>query len=78
MPDKKLRNEDVGFQIVKRLRDIEDTIQQLQSQEYPTVIVKTTTGDPTSPLANGVMVINTVDNNVQMWADGAFRTLATW
>jgi hypothetical protein len=78
MSDKKLRNEDVGFQIVKRLRDMESTIQQLQSQEYPTVIVKTTTGDPTSPLANGVMVINTVNNNVKMWADGAFRTLATW
>jgi hypothetical protein len=57
---------------------MESTIQQLQSQEYPTVIVKTTTGDPTSPLANGVMVINTVNNNVKMWADGAFRTLATW
>ena len=37
---------------------------------------KTTTGDPTG--IEGLLVINTFDNVVRMYADGAWRTLASW
>ena len=39
--------------------------------------VKTDTGDPATP-AEGQMIVNTSDNNVQVYADGAWRTLASW
>ena len=37
---------------------------------------KTTTGDPTG--AEGMIYWNTVDNVIKMYADGAWRTLASW
>jgi len=37
---------------------------------------KTTTGDPTPN--EGLIYWNTVDNKIQMYADGAWRTLASW
>ena len=39
--------------------------------------VKTTTGDPASPVA-GQIYVNTYDNKVRVYADGAWRDLATW
>ncbi|REK35574.1 MAG: hypothetical protein DWQ20_06005 [Actinobacteria bacterium] len=39
--------------------------------------VKTTTGDPSSP-NDGWMYVNTADNAVRVYADGAWRDLATW
>ncbi len=39
--------------------------------------VKTTTGDPASP-ATGDTYVNTFDNKVRTYADGAWRDLATW
>jgi hypothetical protein len=39
------------------------------------VITKTDTGDPTG--VEGMIVINTFDNNVKIYADAAFRTLAS-
>lgn len=38
--------------------------------------VKTTTGDPAG--VEGLVVINTFDKSVKIYAGGAFRTLATW
>jgi hypothetical protein len=38
--------------------------------------VKTTTGDPSGN--DGLIYWNTVDNKIQMYADGAWRTLASW
>ena len=43
----------------------------------PGVYLKTTTGDP-SEYFEGMLVINTVDNTLKMYADGGFRQLATW
>lgn len=40
-------------------------------------IIKTTTGDP-SQVHEGLMVINTNDRNVKIYAGGAWRTLTTW
>jgi hypothetical protein len=39
--------------------------------------VKTTTGDPASPV-EGQIYVNTSDNKVRVYADGAWRDLATW
>jgi len=43
----------------------------------PAISVKTTTGNPTDTV-QGMMVINTFDNTLRMYADGGWRTLATW
>ncbi len=39
--------------------------------------VKSTTGDPASPV-EGQIYVNTYDNRVSVYADGAWRDLATW
>ena len=42
-------------------------------------ITKTDTGDPAAGISyEGLMCINTFDNNVKIYADGAWRSLATW
>jgi len=41
-----------------------------------TVLTKTDTGDPTG--AEGLFCINTNDNNFKVYAEGAWRSLATW
>lgn len=38
--------------------------------------IKATTGDPTG--AEGLLTINTYDNAIKIYADGAWRTLASW
>lgn len=39
--------------------------------------IKITTGDPTTRI-EGVLEINKADNKVKIYADGAWRQLATW
>lgn len=39
--------------------------------------VKTTTGNPSSP-SEGQIYVNTFDNAVRVFADAAWRDLATW
>jgi hypothetical protein len=39
--------------------------------------VKTSTGNPGGP-SNGMIVINTVDRNIKIYADTAWRTLVSW
>ena len=43
----------------------------------PGVYYKTDTGDPANAY-EGLMCLNTQDNNIKMYADGGWRTLATW
>lgn len=43
----------------------------------PGVLYKTDTGDPAYSFV-GMICINYFDNNIKMYADGAWRTLATW
>ena len=42
-----------------------------------TVVIKTDTGDPTG-VTEPIICINTFDNNIKMYADGGWRTLASW
>ena len=44
---------------------------------YLKLPVKIDTGDPTSP-ADGWMYVNTLDNKIRVYADAAWRDLATW
>ena len=39
--------------------------------------VKATTGDPDDPI-EGQVYVNTLDNKVRVYADAAWRDLATW
>ena len=41
------------------------------------IVVKTTTGNPANPF-EGQVYINTFDNAMRAFADGAWRDLATW
>jgi len=41
------------------------------------VTTKTTTGNPSSPY-EGMVSINTFDNAIRQYAEGAWRDLATW
>jgi len=41
-----------------------------------TILTKTDTGDPTG--AEGLFCINTYDNTFKIYAEGAWRSLATW
>ena len=44
--------------------------------ETPRIVTKATTGDPAA--TEPTLVINTFDNTFKVWAEGAWRTLATW
>lgn len=48
-----------------------------QVSEKTAIVVKTTTGDPADPF-EGQIYINTFDNAMRAYADGAWRDLATW
>jgi len=54
----------------KRIEDIE---------AYPafTYTIKIDTGDPATG-KSGEMVENTFDNTLKVWADGAWRQIASW
>ena len=47
------------------------------AEVVPGVVIKTDTGSPANPY-EGLMEINTFDNKINMYADAAWRQLATW
>jgi len=47
------------------------------TEVVPGVVIKTNTGSPANPY-EGLMEINTFDNKINMYADAAWRQLATW
>lgn len=51
---------------------------RIYETEVPVIVIKTDTGDPSETPNRPIIVINTYDNNVKIWADGAWRSLATW
>ena len=54
----------------KRLLNLETSVQLQLS-------FKTTTGVPATPF-EGMFVINSFDNNIKVYADSGWRTLASW
>jgi hypothetical protein len=57
--------------------DVQGAIEELEDEKGPAPIIKTDTGDPVTGI-EGQLCINTYDNNVKIFADGAWRSLATW
>src|SRR4030042_6532762 len=53
------------------------TTYKLENVFIPGVYYKTTTGDPTWNY-EGMICINTVDNTVKIYAEAAWRQIATW
>ena len=43
----------------------------------PGILIKTDTGNP-AYFFDGMICINTFDNNIKMYADAAWRTLSSW
>jgi hypothetical protein len=58
------------------IRAISRRVSELESADAAIFEIKITTGDPT-PRGNFHFVINTFDNNVKVYADGGFRTIAS-
>ena len=54
----------------KRLNNLETAVQLQLS-------FKATTGVPATPF-EGMFVINSFDNNIKVYADSGWRTLASW
>ena len=65
--------------LLQIIKDHEDELRRLRSKVAripPPLIVKTDTGDPASGL-EGQHCINTFDNTLKMYAEGAWRSIAT-
>ena len=60
-----------------RTKDLTKRVSNLESSTSIQLITKTTTGNLT-PGYEGQMVINTFDNNLKIYADSGWRTLASW
>lgn len=56
--------------------DAQATADTRTELEVPRLVTKATTGNPTA--TEPTFVINTFDNTLKIWAEGAWRTLATW
>jgi len=59
--------------------DVDETVtaSEVVATDNLVLPVKTTTGDPASPV-EGQIYVNTSDNKVRVYADGVWRDLATW
>jgi hypothetical protein len=69
---------DRAFELVRSVLDGHDQrLKRLEANQTITVIVKTDTGNPTT-IGDGILVINTFDNTVNLYADGGWRQLASW
>lgn len=68
---------DPSIILAKAITNLDERIRSLETAEGPRFDIKSTTGDPT-PIGNYHFVINTFDNTFRVYADGGWRTLATW
>ncbi len=53
------------------------SLDNLPAHNAGTLTIKTDTGDPASP-TEGQIYVNTFDNKIRVYADAAWRDLATW
>ncbi len=70
---------DVSFGPTSTLEatDVQAAIEELETEKGPAPIIKTDTGDPVSGI-EGQLCVNTYDNTLKVYADAAWRSLATW
>ena len=67
----------VLLKLLKGDRDADKRINNLETSSHIQLSTKITTGD-SATVYEGMLVINTFDNNIKMYADGGWRTLGTW
>ena len=67
----------VGVTAGTSAQDLRDVIVSIMADTGLLIGVKTTTGDPASPI-EGQVYVNTSDNRVRVYADGAWRDLGAW
>jgi hypothetical protein len=72
-------NPKVDFRVRSGLVNVYGDLDVSQKVTMATLVlpVKTTTGDPASPV-EGQIYVNTADNKVRVYADGAWRDLTSW
>jgi hypothetical protein len=72
-------NEQVDFRVKSGQTNVYGDLDVSEKLTTATLVlpVKSTTGDPASPV-EGQIYVNTADNKVRVYADGAWRDLATW
>ena len=63
--------------IASAIEQIASMNESMAETNLPTIVIKTTTGDSANG-KSGQIVINTFDNSIKMYADGGWRTLASW
>jgi len=57
--------------------NVQDAIEEVEAEKAAAPIIKLDTGDPVSG-EEGQLCVNTYNNNVKIYADGSWRSLATW
>lgn len=72
-------NERVDFRVGSSQVNVYGDLDVSQKVTMATLVlpVKTTTGDPANPV-EGQIYVNTADNKVRVYADGAWRDLTSW
>lgn len=71
-----MTDQDVIKAMAEKIVRLERELNELKNIPPDYVIIKTTTGDATG--REGLRMINTFDNKYKVYADGAWRQLATW
>ena len=67
----------VLLKLLKGDREADKRLNNLESSAHIQLSTKITTGDLATAY-EGMVVINTFDNNIKMYADGGWRALGTW
>ena len=69
--------DDPQYRLAKAISDLAGQVKELEAFDNAMFEIKATTGNP---VARGEFhfVINTFDNELNCYADGAWRNLASW
>jgi len=65
---------DIPRRITDILKEMNERLDRLEAQENPSVIIKSTAGDPATGYT-GQIVVNTNDNKIKMWGWGGWRQI---
>lgn len=63
--------------LVAKINDLRARVSELEAQQQVTILVRHETGSPSNG-GVGQILVNTLDQNISMWADGSWRELTTW
>lgn len=78
-----MENDNKTSELEKRVENLEKIISDMQDLvnklwlERRLLVIKTTTGDPAVGV-EGLFCTNTYDDTFKVYAEGAWRSLATW